>query len=88
MLILVAASVKLYLDQREVLAAVNFLQPSFRTQAAAIGRCVVITLAAWGSLLKPDQRNPDSVVELIALMGEAYDGLNPEPDSLDKFLVS
>ncbi|KAF3765277.1 hypothetical protein M406DRAFT_329199 [Cryphonectria parasitica EP155] len=85
-LIRMLASVKLYLEQREVLAAVNFLQPSFRSQAAAVGRCIVVTLAAWGSLLKPDQRKPDTV-ELIARMGEAYDGLNAEPDSVDKFLA-
>lgn len=89
MLTIVTASVRLYLDQREVLAAVNLVQPSVgRTQAAAVGRCVVITLAAWGSLLSPGQhRSPDSLVELIARMGEAHDGLHTEPDSVDKFLV-
>ncbi|KAL1877497.1 hypothetical protein Daus18300_002484 [Diaporthe australafricana] len=62
--------------------AISFIM----SPAIAVGRCVVVTLAAWGSLLKPDQRNPESA-ELIALMVEAHDSLNAEPDSVDKFLA-
>lgn len=76
----------LYLDQHEALTAARDFQNTLSTQTPFFVTSIVVTLAAWGSLLATDRHPPD-LLELIALTIEAYEALNAEPDSLGKFLV-
>jgi hypothetical protein len=48
---------------------------------------LIVTLAAWGSIIDPGQL-PTVTTKLLGVLVESESALMAEPDSLDKFFVS
>ena len=79
--------VGLYLEKKEVLCAAQKVRNLSTDQSSSVNMAIVVTLAAWGSLIAFDTCDNHDRIELISSVIEISDNLIMEPDSIDKFLT-